>query len=245
MSPAVEAALREIISTYGSSIWRERQRLEGLMRDFCPDERGAVSVLIAAVREGVVEDIARDPQVEQGRALRLARRLYDDAGVALDLGGEAVGAWTRALGGHVASPPPLVGLPPAPTAVHTSPAGNASARTLTKRAPPAGNVYEFSDGNFDAEVLKSDKPTLVDFWATWCAPCRAIAPVVEALAAQYKGQVKVGKLDVDHNQKVASTYGVRSIPTLLLFKGGKVVEQLVGAGPNTKAKLEEAFKKAT
>jgi len=106
------------------------------------------------------------------------------------------------------------------------------------------HMNEFTDGNFDAEVLKSDVPTLVDFWATWCAPCRAIAPVVESLAAQYKGQVKVGKLDVDHNQKVASTYGVRSIPTLLLFKGGKVVEQLVGAGPNTKAKLEEAFKKA-
>ncbi len=106
------------------------------------------------------------------------------------------------------------------------------------------NVHEFTDGNFDAEVLKSDKPTLVDFWATWCAPCRAIAPVVEALATQYKGQVKVGKLDVDHNQGVAGTYGVRSIPTLLLFKGGQVVEQLVGAGPQTKAKLEEAFKKA-
>ncbi len=108
----------------------------------------------------------------------------------------------------------------------------------------AANVQEFTDGNFDAEVLKSDKPTLVDFWATWCAPCRAIAPIVEALATQYQGQVKVGKLDVDHNQGVASQYGVRSIPTLLLFKNGKVVEQLVGAGPQTRAKLEEAFKKA-
>ena len=106
------------------------------------------------------------------------------------------------------------------------------------------HVKEFTDGNFDAEVLKSDKPTLVDFWATWCAPCRAIAPVVEGLASQYQGKVKVGKLDVDHNPNVASQFGVRSIPTLLLFKGGKVVEQLVGAGPQTKAKLEEAFKKA-
>jgi thioredoxin len=106
------------------------------------------------------------------------------------------------------------------------------------------HVHEFTDGNFDAEVLKCEQPTLVDFWATWCAPCRAIAPVVESLAVQYKGQVKVGKVDVDHNQMVAGKYGVRSIPTLLLFKGGKVVEQLVGAGPHTKAKLEEAFKKA-
>jgi thioredoxin 1 len=106
------------------------------------------------------------------------------------------------------------------------------------------NVKEFTDANFDAEVLKSDQPTLVDFWATWCAPCRAIAPVVDALAGQYQGKVKVGKLDVDHNQKVAAQYGVQSIPTLLLFKGGRVVEQLVGAGPSIKAKLEEAFKKA-
>lgn len=105
-------------------------------------------------------------------------------------------------------------------------------------------VFEFTDGNFDAEVLKSEQPTLVDFWAVWCGPCRAIAPVVENLAKEYEGKVKVGKLDVDHNQRVAEQYGIRSIPALLLFKGGKVVDQLVGAGPNTKAKLEEAFKKA-
>src|SRR5688572_1059167 len=104
-------------------------------------------------------------------------------------------------------------------------------------------VHEFTDGNFEAEVLKSEQPTLVDFWAVWCGPCRAIAPVVEVLAKEYEGKVKVGKLDVDHNQRVAETYGIRSIPALLLFKGGKVVDQLVGAGPNTKAKLEEAFKK--
>jgi thioredoxin 1 len=106
------------------------------------------------------------------------------------------------------------------------------------------NVHEFTDANFDAEVIKNQQPTLVDFWAVWCGPCRAIAPVVEALAKQYAGKVKVGKLDVDNNQKVAQQFGVQSIPTLLLFKGGKVVEQLVGAGPQTKAKLEAAFQKA-
>ena len=106
------------------------------------------------------------------------------------------------------------------------------------------NVFEFTDGNFANEVLQSDKPTLVDFWAVWCGPCRAIGPVVETLANEYKGKVKVGKLNVDDNQRVAEQFGIRSIPALLLFKGGKVVDQLVGASPNTKAKLEEAFKKA-
>jgi len=108
----------------------------------------------------------------------------------------------------------------------------------------SANVKEFTDTNFQAEVLQSDKPTLVDFWAVWCGPCRAIAPVVETLADSYAGKVKIGKLDVDHNQRVAEQFGIRSIPALLLFKGGKVVEQIVGAGPSTKAKLEEAFKKA-
>jgi thioredoxin 1 len=108
----------------------------------------------------------------------------------------------------------------------------------------SANVHEFTDSNFDAEVLKSSTPTLVDFWAVWCGPCRAIAPVVDALADQYAGKVKVGKLDVDNNQRVAEQFGIRSIPALLLFKDGKVVDQLVGAGPNTKARLEEAFKKA-
>ncbi|MBL9037928.1 MAG: thioredoxin [Archangium sp.] len=104
------------------------------------------------------------------------------------------------------------------------------------------NTVPVGDASFKSEVLESSTPVLVDFWATWCAPCRAIAPALDELATQYKGQVKIAKLDVDESQQVAQQYGVRSIPTLLLFKGGKVVDQLVGAVP--KAKLEDAIRKA-
>jgi thioredoxin 1 len=97
------------------------------------------------------------------------------------------------------------------------------------------------DASFKTEVLESSVPVLVDFWATWCAPCRAIAPALDELASQYKGRVKIAKVDVDESQQVAQQFGIRSIPTLLMFKGGKVVDQVVGAVP--KAKLEDAIKK--
>jgi thioredoxin 1 len=90
---------------------------------------------------------------------------------------------------------------------------------------------EVTDSNFDAEVIKSDKPVLVDFWAEWCGPCRMIAPIVEELATEYDGTLKVGKMDVDNNPQVPMSFGIRSIPTLLIFKGGRVVEQVVGAVP--------------
>lgn len=93
--------------------------------------------------------------------------------------------------------------------------------------------FEFTDENFKTEVLDSDIPVLVDFWAVWCGPCRVIAPVVEELASDYEGKLKVGKLDVDNNQQSAIKYGVRSIPTLLVFKDGKVVETIMGAMPKT------------
>lgn len=98
----------------------------------------------------------------------------------------------------------------------------------------SADVKTFTDQNFEAEVLKSPTLTLVDFWATWCAPCRAIAPHVEALATTYKGRLQVGKLDIDNNQQTPQQYDVRSIPTLLLFRGGQVIGQLVGAVPKTK-----------
>jgi thioredoxin 1 len=90
-------------------------------------------------------------------------------------------------------------------------------------------AVELSDANFDQEVIKSDVPVLVDFWAVWCGPCKMIAPIVEELAKEYQGKLKVGKVDVDHHRQVASNYGIRSIPTLLIFKEGQVVEQVVGA----------------
>jgi thioredoxin 1 len=92
----------------------------------------------------------------------------------------------------------------------------------------ANNVLEFTDQNWQSEVLGSGQPVLVDFWAPWCAPCRQIAPTIEAMAGEYAGKIKVGKLNVDDNMAVASQYGIRSIPTVLLFKDGKVVEQRIG-----------------
>ncbi len=93
------------------------------------------------------------------------------------------------------------------------------------------NVKIFTDSNFNAEVLQSDKPVLVDFWAVWCGPCRMVGPIVDQLADDYVGRVKIGKVDVDANQAIAGNYGISSIPTLMVFKGGQVVEQVLGARP--------------
>ena len=90
---------------------------------------------------------------------------------------------------------------------------------------------EVSDSNFESEVLKSNVTVLVDFWATWCGPCKMIAPVVEEIANEYAGKVKVVKVDVDSNPETSMKFSIRSIPTIMIFKGGKVVEQLIGAMP--------------
>ena len=92
----------------------------------------------------------------------------------------------------------------------------------------AGNMLEFSDQNFDSEVVGSDTLTVVDFWAEWCGPCKMIAPIMEALAEEYTGKIRVGKLNIDENPSTPTKFGIRGIPTLLFFKGGSLVEQIVG-----------------
>ena len=103
----------------------------------------------------------------------------------------------------------------------------------------AAGISEVSDATFEAEVLRSATPVLIDFWAPWCGPCRAIAPVVEELAREYAGKVKIVKMNVDDNPKTPAKYGVRGIPNLIVFKGGQVAEQIVGAVP--KARLAKAL----
>ncbi|MGC1275450.1 MAG: thioredoxin [Planctomycetaceae bacterium] len=102
---------------------------------------------------------------------------------------------------------------------------------LSRRMAMAGSVLEFTDGNFSTEVLSSDQPVLVDFWAPWCGPCKMIAPTVEQIAGEYAGKVRVGKVNTDENPQIAASHNISSIPTLLLFKGGEVVDQTIGVTP--------------
>ncbi len=102
-------------------------------------------------------------------------------------------------------------------------------------------IMELTDANFDQEVLKSEQPVLIDFWAVWCGPCRALAPIVDEVAQSYSGKVKVMKMNVDENPGTPGRYGIRGIPTLLIFKGGQVKEQIVGYVP--KETIEKAIDK--
>ena len=106
---------------------------------------------------------------------------------------------------------------------------------------PEKNLVHITDENFDSEVLQYKLPSLVDFWAAWCGPCRAIAPVVEELADEYDGKLRIAKLNVDENPRTPGKYGIRAIPTLIIFKNGQVSDQITGAV--SKSRLEEAIKK--
>lgn len=97
-------------------------------------------------------------------------------------------------------------------------------------------ALKFSDDSFENDVLNADNPVLVDFWAEWCGPCRMVGPVVEELAGEYEGKFKIGKVDVDNNPEVSTEYGIRSIPAMLIFKDGEVVDQIVGAVPKAQLK---------
>ncbi len=96
------------------------------------------------------------------------------------------------------------------------------------------DVLEFTDANFESDVVKSEQPVLVDFWAPWCGPCKMIAPTIEELAGEYNGKVKIGKLNIDDHQESANEYGVTAIPTVLLFKGGEIVDRFVGVASKEK-----------
>jgi len=104
-----------------------------------------------------------------------------------------------------------------------------------------GDILEVTDDSFDAEIMNGELPAMVDFWAEWCGPCKMVGPVVEELASAYKGKIKIAKMDVDKNRKTPAKFGIRNIPTLILFKGGEVVNTIIGAQP--KKSLEEELKK--
>lgn len=105
------------------------------------------------------------------------------------------------------------------------------------------DLLAITESNFENEVIKSELPVLIDFWAVWCGPCKLVAPIVEELAKEYEGKLTVGKCDVDSNQNIAIKYGIRSIPTILIFSNGEVAEQIVGAAPkqHIQAKIENVM----
>ena len=103
------------------------------------------------------------------------------------------------------------------------------------------DIMEVSDESFDSEIINSEIPAMVDFWAEWCGPCKMVGPVVEELASEYEGKIKIAKMDVDQNRQTPAKYGIRNIPSLLLFKGGELVNTIVGAQP--KSSIEDELKK--
>jgi len=104
-----------------------------------------------------------------------------------------------------------------------------------------GDILEVTDDSFDSEIIDSEMPAMVDFWAEWCGPCKMVGPVVEELANEYKGKIKIAKMDVDQNRDTPAKFGIRNIPTLILFKGGEVAKTIIGAQP--KSSIDEELKK--
>ncbi len=137
----------------------------------------------------------------------------------------------------------LLGRGPAPRNVREE-AQQATQQTASTNRQSDGRPITVDERNFDQEVLRSDQPVLVDFWAAWCGPCRMIAPTLEKLAGEYAGKMRIAKLNVDQNQRLAAQYGAHSIPLLVMFKGGKPVQQLVGAHPepNIRRLIEQAIR---
>ncbi|MBN2124996.1 MAG: thioredoxin [Deltaproteobacteria bacterium] len=110
-----------------------------------------------------------------------------------------------------------------------------------ERRQPMSDMLHVTDGSFEEEITKSELPVMVDFWAEWCGPCKMVGPVLEQLAGEYSGKVKIAKMDVDVNRQTPAKYGIRNIPTLIIFKGGEVVQTIIGAHP--KSYIEEELKK--
>jgi len=114
-------------------------------------------------------------------------------------------------------------------------------KRILERRSFMSDLLQVTDDNFDAEIMNSELPAMVDFWAEWCGPCRMVGPVVEELANEYQGKIKVAKMDVDKNRQTPARFGIRNIPTLILFKGGEVANTIVGAHP--KSSIEDELKK--
>jgi len=118
---------------------------------------------------------------------------------------------------------------------------NSSKKKDMERRLYMSDLFEVTDENFDTEIMNADMPSMVDFWAEWCGPCRMVSPVVEELAKEYEGKIKVAKMNVDQNRQTPARFGIRSIPTLIFFKGGEVSNTIIGAQP--KSSIEEELKK--
>jgi len=212
-----------------------------------------ISREISPVLQSALNDVARS---QAGNLLVVKLNPADNPTAARRFnanGGTTLVSWKNGTEqAHLDDPTPeqvkaaadhLLGHGPAPRNVRKETASSTQ-QTASANGHSAGHPITVDERNFDQEVLRSDKPVLVDFWAAWCGPCRMIAPTLEKLAGEYAGKVRIAKLNVDQNQRLAAQYGAHSIPLLVMFKGGKRVQQLVGAHPepNIRRLIEQTIK---